>query len=570
MERYIIWLSTVAVIPASIIVAKGVNPSIGFANGFSCDAWYFAGIYEDYFGLYRNWIHSYQFYRYPALLPWIYLAPQLPSVVFHNIKFWVYLLGSAGCFAVATIVLFEPFFGALVAILFSCSTLVLGALSTDFPTGAGVMWICAVIAATAYGASRSNQIRWGIAVGVLYACCVFTHVPTIMFVYPVPLLFFATSNYPNSILSFLRFNLCGLAGFALATALLCLYSIALGAPPVFFWSEFITATHSFDPSFYPRPTDNWAWFQHDTNLPLFLIAATASVLAMARIAIWRRSLWRLAIPMIVYLLVAGLCFGWEFTGHVILQDNSFAPWMYPTAFLAIGAALALGQAPREPIGFLVCAIAAVVLSIAAMRVDLDLSAAARYAVAAVATVACVFAFWRPGATAAAAALTAVIFVNYPVGFGSTPWTVERLAHKRAYDDTQRAHDFIEANANVAGQQPLPFGSWAFQRSFGLWTTAAADVGHVGSPSYAAVAVPYSFLYCTNFAAKFPSTSDLKAAVASGWIKAGERLFIIAKGSNLAEQAKAPLASLGLVGTEVVETKINDSVSVSAIDLSAAP
>jgi hypothetical protein len=109
-----------------------------------------------------------------------------------------------------------------------------------------------------------------------------------MFVYPVPLLFFATSNYPNSILSFLRFNLCGLAGFALATALLCLYSIALGAPPVFFWSEFITATHSFDPSFYPRPTDNWAWFQHDTNLPLFLIAATASVLAMARIAIWRR------------------------------------------------------------------------------------------------------------------------------------------------------------------------------------------------------------------------------------------------------------------------------------------
>lgn len=555
-----------AAIVVAVAVAKSLNPSIGFANGSDCDPWYFTGIYEDYFGLYRLFPGHYQFFRYPALLPWIYVAPHLSSIAFHDLKFWTYLLLTSGCFASASIALLGNRVGALIAILFSCSTLVLGTLSSDFVTGAGLMWECAIIAATVYGASRDKQLPWAIATGVLYACCVFTHLPTVMFAFPLPLLFFAESKRPRPILSFIRFNAWGLAGFIAATALMALYSVAIGNPPAFFWAELIAATHSLDADFYQRPiTNTWDWFKSDTNIPVLLAAVAVSIVGLARVAIWRGDQWWLWPAPVAFLLVAAPCFTWELTGHFVLQQNVFAPWMLPTAFLAIGAGLAMAPPMRSIAALPICVIAAAALSVMAIRANPGIPFEARFAVAALVVLLCAAAFWRHSGALIAVASLVLICVTYPTGYGLTPWFIYRVPAWPAYESTHAAHAFVETYAQ--GERPT------------FWISG--DVGAAAIHAIAAVSTPRSFLQCSDFAASFPAVArkmsgwdhwlpDLKTESASGYIKPGKRLFVIAKGSDLMRAAAEPLASVGLVGKLVAERVIDEDVSIAAFDLSAAP
>src|SRR5262249_14724349 len=135
--------------------------------------------------------------------------------------------------------LFGLWIGPFIAILFSCSTLVIGTLSHDYVTGAGMLWGSAAIAATLYAASKDNQIPGAIATGVFYAFSVYSHVPILMFIFAVPLLFFAVNNRPRPMASFVRFNLFGLLGFAATTLALCFYSWSIGNPFNFYRSELL-------------------------------------------------------------------------------------------------------------------------------------------------------------------------------------------------------------------------------------------------------------------------------------------------------------------------------------------
>jgi hypothetical protein len=161
------WIVINATAISSLFLIKYLNQNVGYANAQNCDPWYFFGVYQDYFYLRSVVGDAMQFNRFPAILPWIFLGPRISAVALTEAKLWTYFIISSGCFSYAALSLLGAFGGSLVSILFLASTLLIGALSTDFVTGAGIAWECALIAAT-IRASRPVAHRRGGALRLLY------------------------------------------------------------------------------------------------------------------------------------------------------------------------------------------------------------------------------------------------------------------------------------------------------------------------------------------------------------------------------------------------------------------
>src|SRR5579863_1992600 len=140
------WLASAAIATASVLIATSFNRNIAYANGALCDPWYFFGINQDYFRLRAALGDEYQFDRFPAILPWIFLAPHLSAAALTEAKFWTYFLIASGCFSYAAVKLLGARIGPLISIQFLCSTFFLAPLSTDFVTAAGLAWECALLA----------------------------------------------------------------------------------------------------------------------------------------------------------------------------------------------------------------------------------------------------------------------------------------------------------------------------------------------------------------------------------------------------------------------------------------
>ena len=129
-------------------IARLLNRDIGYANGFGCDSWYFFGLQFNYHDIYR-WQRPYQVFRFPALIPWIFLGNRLDYETLNALKFFSYLtLTGAGVFWFS-VRLFEARVAVMITVLFCCSTAFLGVLSHDYVTAAGVTWISLFIGATA-------------------------------------------------------------------------------------------------------------------------------------------------------------------------------------------------------------------------------------------------------------------------------------------------------------------------------------------------------------------------------------------------------------------------------------
>jgi hypothetical protein len=564
LSRSIVWFLNIVIILTVTIFIFFTNQTIVYGNNGSCDPWYFFGIEYDYLNI-KLWRSSdYQLYRYPAIFPWIAIGSYVSSTTLHDLKFWTYLLVTSGCFSFASIVLFGSRIGSILSILFACSTLVLGTFSTDFVTGAGLAWQCAVIAATLHGASRQNLVPWGLATGALYAMCVFTHIPMAMFTFSVPLLFFSTTQHEHKMQAFAIYNMWGLIGFAVAAVLMGIYSLSIGNDFLFFMNEIKGAIVIVQLHAYERPiTNNWTWFKTDTDIPLFFCAFGISTIYVGY-ALFRgqaSNASRFLPPMLAYLLVATLCFSWEFSGRVVLQLGWFAPWMYPPAFLAIGSGLAMAKPMSWRLTLVVLAVASVLLVAAASHPDIGAPAQVRFAIAGLAICFCAPAFQRWSAAPAISSIVALICITYPYSNGGAPWQSRHGGEKAVYKSVRAAHAFVAAHAT--SEKPV------------FWISS--DAQSYGSPSFAAAATPLTFLECGLFPASFPSVDretaglnslfpDLRSAVASGYIKAGERLFVIAPGSRLAEDSAPPLTSVGLAGTLVAEQSIDNDISIAAIDL----
>jgi hypothetical protein len=436
------WLAVLTVL-ISVCIVRLLNNAVGYANYNGCDYWYFFGLYQGY-NKFRNWYpQAYQLFRYPALVPWIYLGGHMSVTRFHDLKFWTYLLIAVGSFSFSAIRLLGPIRGSVISILFSCSTLVLGALSTDYLTGAGLAWVCLVIAATIHGAQSPGWRYWALLVGAFYACCVYTHIPIIMFTFSLPLLFFATYEGDRALRKFIGFNVWGIVGFLAASVALGLYSACIGNEFFFFRNELVASLSFFNPRFYPKPyADPFVWFSRDTNIPVIFFGLILSLISLGG-----RLLGRLRfgdrprmILMIIYLAVAMLCILWELTGHIVLQENVYAPWIYPTVFMAIGAAL-----PPLPVRSVVamwsllCIPVACVLIWAATRVDPAYPFVWRYAMCGIFVVAMLAWKFRFAGAASIVAASLLFAMSYPTGYGSGSWSQDYHFERRLYKITQQAY-----------------------------------------------------------------------------------------------------------------------------------
>lgn len=554
------WMLVMAATVGAAIIAKYFNPNIAFANGPGCDSWYFFGIYENYTNSSAILPEAYQLFRYPAVLPWIYIAPYIPTITFHELKFWTYLIIAAGLFAYSAITLFGRYTGAVISTAFGCSALILGVFSHDYVTGAGLLWETTAIAATLWGAARANQIPGAFLAGCFHALGIHTHAPVAMFMFAAPLLFFAVSTAPRPILSFVKFNLIGVAGIVASTVALSVFSWSIGNPFHFYMGEFKTLFLVAQPGYYARPiSDNWRWFAYDTNISFFFAAIGASLVVLIRAALSRDISPRILFPVLAFLPAMVLCFWWEFSGRTVLQEHVYSPWMYPLAFLACGAALAGGVKIARSAGFVLAVFTAIALC-AFASTQMGTSATIRFSLALVFVIFCALSFWRYGSTSAAVAFIALLCVTYPTGYGSSPWNSTTNA-RSLYQQTSAARQFIIENDKNA---PV------------FWISGAL-AGSKTLELMASITTPRSFLQCSKYAASFPSATrtddgwdryftDLKAAVAAGSVKANDRVFVIAEGKELATAARKSLTTLGLAGRAVAEQSIGNGISIAAIDI----
>ena len=566
------WAATNAILIVSVLLVKYLNANVGYANGDGCDSWFFFGVYQDYFHLRSVLGDFYQFNRYPAILPWIFLGSRVSVIVLREAKFWTYFLISSGCFSYAAIMLSGPRIGALVSILFLGSTLFLGALSTDFITGAGLAWECALIGATIRAAKSERPASWLFLTGALNACCIFTHIPMAMFIFATPLYLFLRIPRP-AVADLAKSLALMMVGFVVMTLAFCLSSLALGGHFIFFKSELMMAFRYLGTKIYEQQIPEIdKWFAYDTNIPVFLLAGAASLLTLVRLG-YARALTAfpaLSIPALVYIPVAILCFGFEFGGRMVLQENVFAPWMLPSAFLAIGSALSLSGSPNRALSKVLCIAAAFVLVWVAYRMDPHLDYLWRYTLAVGALLFFLLPFGSWSSATATACVLGLLTITYPRGFGYLPWFNASWNQQALYEVVERAHRFVTIHFG----DPRPSLSGDTRPAF--WVSGDI-VDDLGDTLFVSIATPRSFLECVEFAASYPSPHvqhekwnepfhDLGAAIADHYISPGRRLFIIARGHDLVVSALDAFHSVGLTAVPLDEAEIAPGISIAVAEI----
>ena len=554
------WLTTNAIVIAAVLIAKLLNENIGYSNSSGCDSWYFFGVYQDYFHLRAMFLPTapYQFDRFPAILPWIFLGPRVSAVALTEAKFWTYFLISSGSFSYAAITLFGARIGPLISILFLGCTLFIGSLSTDYVTGAGLAWECALIAASIQAARSERHAPWLILAGMLGAFCVYTHSPMAMFIFSTPLYLFLR---PKPTVKYLANSvMLMMVGFFVTTIVLCVASSLLYGNFFFFKNELLTTFRFVIGSqYYARPMpDTLQWFSYDANIPVFLLAAAASLLTLVRLGL-RRAIMaspNMAIPALIYLAVFILCFGWEFSGRIILQQNVYAPWMLPSVFLAIASALSLATFANRPLSIVLCMAVALVLVWTAGRANPGIDYWWRYILAAAAVLSLALPFRAWSTALATGCILALLGIDYPTGYGELSWFPRDWNGKALYELAKRAHQFI--TVHTGNERPR------------FWI--GGDFEGLGDPLMVAVAAPLSFLECSGFPQNYPSlqangrswqqTPNLLAAVRNHYISAGQRLFVIAHGHDLVASASHAFHSAGLSVTPLDETEITPGISIA--------
>ena len=326
--------------------ARLLNPEIGYANGFNCDSWYFFGLQFNFHDIY-DWQRPYQVYRFPALIPWIFLGNRIDYETLNAVKFFTYLtLTAAGVFWFCAR-LFQARVATIVTVLFCCSTAFLGVLSHDYVTAAGVAWISLFVGATAEAAYSQRKASWGIAAGWFFGMALYTHIPIVLFVFSVPLLALAGPHSGTRVRDFTRYAVGGTAGFALLTVICGLYNRSLGGDLFFLGPEIryafqLTKNASMSSEFRGS---GFRWMGETTSLWLEfgVVTSLAVLLLNVRQLHDRNSVF----AAVTYLLVGTVTIGWEISGRILLQTNVYGPWGYPALLLAIGAALRHVKVLRE-------------------------------------------------------------------------------------------------------------------------------------------------------------------------------------------------------------------------------
>jgi hypothetical protein len=305
------------------------------------------------------------------------------------------------------------------------------------------------------------------------------------------------------------------------------------------------------------------WFSQDANIPVIFFGLILSLISLGGRLMGRFSFLdrRRLIVMIIYVSVAVLCLLWELTGHIVLQENVYAPWIYPTMFMAIGAALPPLPVRSVAMWTLLCFPVAAILIWAANRVDPDYPFVWRYVMCGLFVVAmCAWKFRFAGAATIVAA-SLLFAMSYPTGFGSGSWSDDHRFQRRLYKITQQAYLFVSGHTN--DKPPL------------FWISAEGETA--ADPRFASMTIARSFWECWNFPASFPSTSventgynpsfiDLSTAKNTGYLKSGRILFVIGGGKDLSSIAKSQLAGLGILTNAIANQSLAPDMSIAAFEI----
>jgi hypothetical protein len=521
--------------------ARLLNRNIGYGNGFNCDSWYFFGLQFNFRAFYD--LHAYQALRFPALVPWIFLGNVLPYHLLNLLKFLVYFGVTCSAFIWFNSRLFGPRVALLTTILYCCSTSFLGVLSTDYLTGAGVMWISLLIGATVEAGGSRHVFAWSVVAGVLEGMTFFTHIPTSMFVFAIPLFLFARGGSGDSRSHVRRgaVYLSGAAvGFGLVNLVLGAYNRSLGGSFVFFGSQISIALAMVRSTV--NSVDNrvagFGWLTQEAvvfTMALAVIGSIVLLLSRGRQAVAGLPGDPARIAAVVYLATAGVLFAWEFSGRIILQTNVYAPWIHPILFAAFGGMLSTVGVIRS---LSVKRLAGVSLLVAGTM----LAAAAydhsttddRYLL--IGKTVCGLAFLlallrlresRWGALSLISLVGVMVF-SYPTGYGAFPWAANGYSGRDLTNETMSAVKILKSLH--LGEVPA------------FW---------LGLSQPEPLPVPRSYLNCSVVAGSFPSTGvgtaglePLFLPLTRDFIGRTRTLAVVARGKDLYTVAKPALSGLG--------------------------
>ena len=522
--------------------ARLLNSNIGYGNALNCDAWYFFGLQFNFPEIYATRMF-YQPFRFPALVPWIYLADNIPFQALNWLKFFFYFAVTCIGFLWFNYRLYGLRVAVLTTVLFCCSTTFLGILSTDYVTAAGLSWISLLLAATVEAGRARRPLLWSIAAGIFVAMCFYTHLPTGLFVFAIPLFFFAAPESAKHQHSLIRFGayLAGcIVGFLLLTGIVSLYNWSLGGSIFFLQRQIRFAIAMLrDPAVSAgNRTPGLGWLTTGSTVVMMELAIVASVVVLGLKAAGpnRRKFNGDGASMaaVAFLLTAALTMGWELSGRVLLQVNVYAPWIFPVLFAALGGALSQVKAVHNlswrAMTATILAIACVLLiaartDVGAVSSDHLLQLKIAFGLAFVVSLAALYRS-RFGLLAVAP-LTAFIAVHYPTQYGQFPWAAHGL--------NGRDMTFQAATALKILDKLKIEGRPAF------WINAGQREN---------IAIPRSYLHCRGFAASFPSITPGAGfesrfpPLSKEMLAKAKVLIVVAPGSDLTQQAVPKLRDLG--------------------------
>jgi hypothetical protein len=527
--------------------ARWLNDNIGYANAFGCDCWYFFGIHLNFHEIYNS-KRFYQAFRFPALVPWIFLGGRIPYEALNALRFFTYfVMTCAGCLWYSTR-LFGAKVAAVITVLFCCSTGFLGVLSTDYVTAAGVAWASLLVGTTVQAGCSRRPLTWGVLSGIFFGMCFYTHIPIVLFIFAVPLLFFAAPEQTARFKRFAFYAVGGMAGFGFMTAVCGLYNWSLGGSWLFLGPEIRYALSLTKDASLNAPylSAGLAWMTTEATVVSMELGVLAS-LAVLLVNLGRPHARTSNVVAAVYLSTAAMTMGWQLSGRVLIAyQNVFAPWIYPTLLAAFGAALSRLKAVHDMswpalAGTLVLAACALLF---AARSDVSTVPGGRLLASKVAfglvfALSLVTVHRSRAGIAAVPALALFMAVNYPNGYGSFPW---------AAPAGQRGRDMAVQAARAL-------------RKLDELHLAEIPAFWVNLSQPETVAIPRSFLYCYNFGGSFPSLSPgdgFEAAyspLTKNMIGSTRTLVVIAPGTNLAALAAPRLRTIGLDSTSLGEWPI---------------
>jgi hypothetical protein len=534
-------------------LARVLNGNIGYANSVNCDSWYFLGLQFNFDILYDSHLF-YQSVRFPALLPWSYLTPSFSYGVLNAARFLTYFTLTCVGFMWFSTRLYGIRVAILTTVIFCCSTSFLGVLSHDYLTGAGLAWISLFLGATVEAARSRHIVPWSIASGFLGGLCIYTHLPTILFVWAIPLLFFSLRPQGASRITVrvAIYALGSLAGFASVSIIVGLYNKSLGGR-FYFLGEQIQIARSYAE---PGILSNFLWRSESIVAIIFTMFAGSGLLLGQ--VLWdeilrrRRNQERLAKSLVLYpalvcFATSGFLLAYQESGRYIFTANVYGPWIYPALFVGVGAILfqvvALRAMPWRTFAGVVVVILGVFL-VAATTTRAPTSDHSLFNAMLASGLAFLVVFFLLGRSRwgvlVLIPLTCLMVFSFPTTYGSSPWYGGQGSQSK--DMTLETVKALEIyNGLKTGERPA------------FW---------VGGSEPGVVSVPRSFLYCGNFPGSFPSTSVGKVGfepyllpLTASALEGHKFLVVVATGSGLGRTAATALRDLGIPSTILGEWPI---------------